>query len=534
MQKLFGKTQYTLSAGTIDVVADAIMEYCTRIKVERKTALRYRLAAEECLGKWLSRAAEGEVPTVTLEMTHRLFKPCIRLSVDGEQYNPYLEQEETQDFGRGSEDFLLRLGVIPEYAYKKGENTLFFALQKKPKNQLLMLLFLIACAVFVGVLGQAAVPDAVTAFLSETIVTPVEDAFFNILSAIAGPMIFLSVAWGVYGIGDVETLGRIGKKLMVSFLAVVLCFAAFGTLFYGFLGLRMADAAGGVSQFSKIFEMILGIFPKNFFSPFIEGNTLQIIFLAFIIGLSLIFLGQRTSSVARAVEQINHIINFLMEFISKLVPVFVFIVLVNIIWQDSFAVFSVVWKFTFVFIAAAFTAHAAFLIFTSVRCRQNPLVLLRSILPSYLIALSTASSSAAFESNIKICNTKFAIRKELSSFSVPFGTVIFKPTTALYYLLLCLYFANVYDVPFTFGLLVSTVLVTALSAIATPPIPGGAAATYTILFLQVGIPADALAIALAVDMIFDFLLTSGDMYMLLLEILCISEKTGMHERRSAR
>ena len=58
--------------------------------------------------------------------------------------------------------------------------------------------------------------------------------------------------------------------------------------------------------------MILDIFPGNVFSPFVEGNTLQIIFLAFVIGLSMIFLGQRTSSVARAVEQINHIIAFLM------------------------------------------------------------------------------------------------------------------------------------------------------------------------------------------------------------------------------
>ena len=72
--------------------------------------------------------------------------------------------------------------------------------------------------------------------------------------------------------------------------------------------------------------MILNIFPANILSPFVEGNTLQIIFLAFVIGLSMIFLGQRTSAVAKAVEQINYIITFLMGTISTFVPYFVFIV----------------------------------------------------------------------------------------------------------------------------------------------------------------------------------------------------------------
>ena len=74
---------------------------------------------------------------------------------------------------------------------------------------------------------------------------------------------------------------------------------------------------------------------------------------------------------------------------------------------------------------------------------------------------------------------------------------------------------------------VSAVIITAVSAVSTPPIPGGAAATYTMLFLQLGIPAEALVITVALDMIFDFFLTSGDMLLLLVELFSISSKIGM-------
>ena len=156
---------------------------------------------------------------------------------------------------------------------------------------------IILSSIVVGILGRLLFSADVLAMINENIILPIEDAAFRILSCIAGPMIFLSVAWGVYGIGDVYTLGRIGKKLMLSFVSVVFLFSAEGVLFYPFLGNGISAHSSVSSQFGTLFEMILNIFPANILSPFVEGNTLQIIFLAFVIGLSMIFLGQRTSAV---------------------------------------------------------------------------------------------------------------------------------------------------------------------------------------------------------------------------------------------
>lgn len=39
----------------------------------------------------------------------------------------------------------------------------------------------------------------------------------NLLLAFAGPMIFLAVCSGIYGVGDVVLFGKIGKKLIKRF-----------------------------------------------------------------------------------------------------------------------------------------------------------------------------------------------------------------------------------------------------------------------------------------------------------------------------
>ena len=517
--------KYELSLETIDKVSDEIISVCSTYSMERKSVHRHRLAAEECLTTWLETLGEGR--EVRFETGKTLTKPFFKISVEGQRCNPY--ETASEEYGHSGGSILLSVGLIPAYTYVDGKNVLTFQVRKKPMHQLLLLSIVIASAVLIGVLGKIIMPADTVAFLCEGIITPIEDTFFNILSCIAGPMIFLSVAWGVYGIGDVYTIGKVGKKLMVSFLIVVFLFSAAGTLFYPLLGPDLSAASSQTSQFGKIFTMLLDIIPSNIVSPFVDGNTLQIIMLAFVIGLSMIFLGQRTSSVARAIEQINYIISFLMGFISKLIPYFVFIVLVQIIWSDAYMIFSGVWRFAVVFLVAYVIFLMVLSIVISVKNKVNFFMMIKAALPSYMIALTTASSSATFESNMHICQRKFGVSNALSSFGIPLGMVLFKPTTAMYYFLFCCYFASAYSVQVSVSWIIIAVVITAISAVATPPIPGGAAATYTILFIQLGIPAEALAIALAVDIVFDFFLTSGDMYSLIIEMLGVSKRIGMSD-----
>ena len=517
---------FPLTASSIDTISQISNRCCSEHKMDRKNVIRIRLSIEESLGIWLNTLGEGTM--VSYKTGARLRKSYFQISAEGEPCNPYSAKSE--DFGHGSKSMLVSIGLIPEYSYVDGQNILTFQMKKKAMNPVLSLLLMILSSIFVGILGRLLFSPDVLALINENLILPVEDAAFRILSCIAGPMIFLSVAWGVYGIGDVYTLGRIGKKLMLSFVSIVFLFSAAGTLFYPLLGNGISAHSSVSSQFGTLFEMILDIFPGNLFSPFVEGNTMQIIFLAFVIGLSMIFLGQRTSSVARAVEQINHIITFLMGTISTCVPYFVFIVLLKIIWSGSYKTLLNVWKFALVFFLAWLVCAFVLICAVSMLRKVSPLYLVKACLPSYLIALTTASSAATYESNMSVCERKFGIDPSLSSFGIPFGMVLFKPSTALYYILVCFYFSKDFNIPVSASWILIAVIITAISAVSTPPIPGGSAATYTMLFLQLGIPSEALVIVIALDMIFDFFLTSGDMLLLLVSLFNISSKIGMQDR----
>ena len=62
-------------------------------------------------------------------------------------------------------------------------------------------------------------------------------------------------------------------------------------------------------------------------------------------------------------------------------------------------------------------------------------------------------------------------------------------------------------------------VVCAIVSVATPPIPGGGAIAYTILFAQMGIPSDAMAIAPTIDMLTDFAITAFEMFCMPLSLI---------------
>lgn len=146
---------------------------------------------------------------------------------------------------------------------------------------------------------------------------------------------------------------------------------------------------------------------------------------------------------------------------------------------------------------------------------------------SFTIALTTASSMAAFSSNKETCDEKFGISSSLSGFGLPLAMVMHRPVLAIYYLLVVFFFAGEYAVACDIVWLVMAVFVASILAIAAPPVPGGGAVVYTMLFAQMGIPAEALAIALAVDAIIDFFITAFEQVCQLNTLVNVSAELNM-------
>ena len=515
-----------LTSEAIDECSDRVRSFLTEQKIDKRDVIRYAMTVEEILLTTMDISTEKVMVRLTTGI--RFFRPFISLETDGKAHNAFLKHDENSSLLGDS--LLKNLGLSPEYSYVNDKNTYFFRMKHKGINPFVSLLITLAAAIGVSFAGLL-LPDDVRSTIVTYLLDPLYSVFLSVLGCIAGPMVFLSVAWGIYGIGDAATLKQVGKKMLGSYIGTVyLIVVIVGWACVPMFNLNFSGGTGSMSELSTIISMIIGIFPSNIFSPFIEGNTLQIIFLAVVIGIAMLFLGRKTTAVAAVVEQINYIVQFLIEFISKLVPYFVFVAIVQMFWSDSISVFGSVGKLFAVFIGSVIVMIICLLIFTSLRNKISPFLLFKKGLPALIIALTTASSAAAFGMNMKICQKEYGIDSSIASFGMPLGMVTFKPSTALSFLVVSLFFAEMYSINVSAGWLAILIVTVGILALATPPIPGGALTAYTVLFAQMAIPAEALAVAVACDTLLDFICTGGDQFTMPLALLNRAGKLGMVDR----
>ena len=524
------KKNYKLTEETCDETAELVTDFCNKTGADSKDVLRYRLSVEECLLHWMDNGLRGT--SFELQMGKLLREPYIQLEIGGAALNPYSEDDE--NYGRYAKSVLVGLGLDPEYSYTNGRNRVIYRVKKKPLGQLAQLCLVIAAAAAIGFAGMYVFPESVRAGMLTSVIEPLYNTFFNILGCIAGPMIFLSVAWGVYGVGDAATFGRIGKSMMLRFVGLVMLASACSAVFFPVLGPPLSRDTVAEGQFASVSELILGIFPSTIVEPFESGNTLQIILLGIVIGIALLYLGRQTSSVARAIEQVNILVQFLMEIISRLVPFVIFLIIINMIWSGSLSVMTTVWKLLLALAAAFAAAAVLFTMYTAARRKVNPILLVKKSIPTVIIAFTTASSAAAFGSNVTTCEKQFGIDQSLIRFGIPLGMVMHKPIAAIYNTLLMFFFADRFGVSCSAEWICVAVFISAIVAIATPPIPGGGAIAYSVLFSQMGIPGEALAIALAMDLIMDFVITAHEMYVLPLAMINISSGLGLIDADTLR
>jgi len=505
--------RYTvLSNENIDTRIKEAEQFLSEASVDSKDMIRIRLAMEEALLNY--QKVLGETESFSLRCVKRLGRLRIELSVPGLRYDPFAGEEEGGEILRG---ILAGMGVAPVWQYKNGVNQIIFTPRKRKPSQILLLALSVVLAAVCGGICTL-LPEYIRSFLSVQLITPIFNTFMGLLTAIAGPMIFLSVVWGVYSIGDTATLSKIGKRmilrfLLISFLLALLAGAAMLPFF------PLTGSGGSSFDFSQLLQMVLDIVPGNFFTPFTQANPLQIIFVAVVIGLAMLVLGSKVSSVASFVEQSNSVIQLIMEAVSGMIPFFVFGSIFNMILSGSFSTLLQSSKLLPIMLLGHVLVCAVYLLLVCVRKRVSLPIFVKKVAPTFLIGLSTASSAAAYSTNVECCEKQLGIDRQIINFGIPLGQVVFMPGAAVIFLAAGLCMAEVYGVPISPTWLISALLITVVLAVAAPPVPGGGLTCYTMLFLQLNIPAEAVAITIALNVILEFFGTAVNLFCLQAELV---------------
>lgn len=264
--------KYRLSAENIDAASEKIEEHLAMFSVDKRNVLRFRLMFEEILLNYRDRF--GEENEFVLRCEKRFSGLRIVVAVAGENFEPFASSENEDDYSPESLRVMLaNMGLAPGHRYKNGENIITLSLEKKRRaSTVVWLLAAVLFAVAAGLLCLR-LPENARELLSGKIIEPVTGKFMGLLSAIAGPLIFLSVLWGIYSIGDVASFGRIGKRMISRFLlmsALLLMIVGFATVPF----FTLSSGIGDRTDFSDLYQMLLDIVPSNLVKPFTEGNTL--------------------------------------------------------------------------------------------------------------------------------------------------------------------------------------------------------------------------------------------------------------------
>ena len=519
----------TLSAEQIDLLSERLAEILSEeIKLEHKEVLRLRLSVEEALLVW--REELGKDHPVSLRYGKRLGRPFVELSLRGNSSNPYEQKDGEMLNSQGAQNMLSFYGLAPSYSYEKGVNLLTLMPRRKKPGTIVRMISAFVLAIFTG-LGCAMLPDSFNAALTGSLLQPIFNTFMGLLSAMAGPLIFLSVLWGIYSMGDVATLGKIGKKMIARFLIVTAIVAAFTTVgSYWMYDLNFSSSGGGSGQVSEIVNMLLDIIPGNLVEPFLTGNSLQIISLAVMVGLAMLILRDKTTVAAQFVEQVNFIVQLIMDVIGSLVPFTIFVSVLNMMLTGALG--TILDSVKSAVICCVFSV-LVLLVYGVVVCVTKKIpfgLLLNKLLPTMIIAVTTSSSAAAFGTNVETCERKLGIDKRVVNFGLPTGQVVFMPGAVVLFLSMCLAMAELYAVPVSVSWLITAAIVTSLLAIAAPPIPGGALSCYTVMFLQLGIPAEAVVVAIALNTVLEFVATMTNLSSLQMELVLLADGLDMLDK----
>ncbi len=498
-----------LSTQSIDRAVSEAEEYLNQKNIDQKGLLRIRMGIEEVL--LFYRKAFGEEATFFMDKGKSLGRKKIRITVPGNMANPFTSPELTSEEDRFMQMALENMGQLPKWSYSHGANRIVFVPKKIRIPEWQSLLIAIFSAVILGVIVRF-LPADINAILLDKIISPLLNTFLGFLNAVAGPMIFLSVVWGIYSVGDTATFSVMGKKLGSSYMKFLctLVIVLMGVCL-PLCGITSGGFQGG-EGLESLYKMVLDIVPSNLFTPFSRGNTLQILFEAIIIGIAMLLVGKETRAVADLSEQLGNIVNGIMGVISMMVPFFVFGSLFTLTAQSNLAalmegvVFFGATVLGCVFCMLLHTAAAC------VRLKISPTELWKKTASTTVISITTASSAAAFSDNINTCINKLGVSKMLANFGVPFGQILYKPGVAALYWFAAVSVATGSGVQISIAWIVMAVIICVILSMAVPPVPGGMSASFAILFLQLGLPAEKIAVVLTLTAILDFVVTATDLF----------------------
>lgn len=372
-----------------------------------------------------------------------------------------------------------------------------------------------------------------TAEFTKNFLKPFGDIFVNLLKFIVVPVVLLSMIQGILAMGDLRKVGTVGGKTVGYFMGTTAVACVIGlvlaNLFLSldlFPTLTLGDTTYEAKQFDGFMSVLIGIFPTNMWSAFVNANMLQVIVIALFLGGAMLAAGEKSQMCRDFVDSAYAVIEKLMAFIISLSPIGVFTYMA---WVTAMQGAEILGSLALVLLCAyvGYFLHAIIVYSFSAKAfaGMSPIAFFKGAVPAMIFAFTSASSTATLPVS-KECADKMGADKDISSFVLPLGATIHMDGTAIYMCVATVFLATCAGVQLTLTQLIMIVAIATLSAIGTAGTPGAGVIMLTMVLGTVGIPVDYIGLIIAVDRLFDMGRTTMNITGDIAGALCVTKWTN--------
>ena len=372
-----------------------------------------------------------------------------------------------------------------------------------------------------------------TAEFTKNFLKPFGDIFVNLLKFIVVPVVLLSMIQGILAMGDLRKVGTVGGKTVGYFMGTTAVACVIGLVLANvflaldlFPTLTLGDTTYEAKQFDGFMSVLIGIFPTNMWSAFVNANMLQVIVIALFLGGAMLAAGEKSQMCRDFVDSAYAVIEKLMAFIISLSPIGVFTYMA---WVTAVQGAEILGSLALVLLCAyvGYFLHAIIVYSFSAKAfaGMSPIAFFKGAVPAMIFAFTSASSTATLPVS-KECADKMGADKDISSFVLPLGATIHMDGTAIYMCVATVFLATCAGVQLTLTQLIMVVAIATLSAIGTAGTPGAGVIMLTMVLGTVGIPVDYIGLIIAVDRLFDMGRTTMNITGDIAGALCVTKWTN--------
>lgn len=337
----------------------------------------------------------------------------------------------------------------------------------------------------------------------------ISSIYMSALRMMIYPLVFCSLVMGIKGIGSVSATGKIGGQTVLYYVCTTLVASLIGLFLPKALGLgkgvsiEMMEAEVEATQFTSLLDTVKNLIPSNPIVSFVNGDMLQVLVFAIIIGITCLSLGEKADPFLNVVDSVNEISMKIISVVMKFTPIGVFCSISVVIASNGID--------TIIKIGGALLAiYIAYIVYVIVVYggivkfigKVSVKEFFTKVMPAALNAFGTCSSSATLPIS-KACADELGVPNEISSIALPLGATINMDAVSILMSFMIVFFANACGVEVSYGMLIVVLLSNTLLSIGTPGVPGGAIASFAALATIAGLPAGIMGVYISVNTLCD-------------------------------